>query len=72
MAVTWRPLAFLGDVIANSLLTTRGDLIRRGAAAPERVALGTSGQVLTSNGTDAVWSSASSTSSLRAFAARHG
>jgi len=45
--------------ILNTLLTTRGDLIRRGAAAPERVALGTSGQVLTSNGTDAVWGAAS-------------
>jgi len=42
--------------IAASTLTTRGDLIRRGASAPERVALGTNGQVLTSNGTDAVWS----------------
>lgn len=33
----------------------RGDLIRGGASAWERVALGTSGQVITSNGTDAVW-----------------
>lgn len=41
--------------IAKTLLTTRGDLIRRGASAPERVALGTTGYALTSNGTDAVW-----------------
>jgi microcystin-dependent protein len=41
--------------ILASLLTTRGDLIRRGASAPQRVALGSSGQVLTSDGTDAVW-----------------
>lgn len=33
----------------------RGDLIRRGATDWERVALGSNGQVLTSNGTDAVW-----------------
>jgi hypothetical protein len=43
------------DTINKSLLTTRGDLIRRGAAAPERVALGTNGQKLASDGTDAVW-----------------
>lgn len=43
------------DYIANALLTTRGDLIRRGAAAPERVALGSTDQVLKSDGTDAVW-----------------
>lgn len=34
----------------------RGDLIRRGATDWERVALGSNGQVLTSNGTDAIWS----------------
>lgn len=37
-------------------LTTRGDLIRGGTGgAAERVALGTSGQYLKSDGTDAVW-----------------
>lgn len=41
--------------IPNSLLTTRGDIIRRGASAPERLGLGTAGQALKSNGTDAVW-----------------
>lgn len=35
----------------------RGDIIRQGAANPERLALGTSGYVLTSDGTDATWAS---------------
>lgn len=39
----------------GSPTTTRGDLIRRGASADERLALGASGRVLTSNGTDPVW-----------------
>lgn len=47
------------DVIANSLLTTRGDLIRRGAAGPQRLALGSARQRLISDGTDAVWASVS-------------
>ena len=33
--------------IAKSLLTTLGDIIRRGAAAPERLGAGVNGQVLT-------------------------
>lgn len=41
--------------VLRNILTTRGDLFRRGASAIERVALGTSGQVLRSDGTDAVW-----------------
>ena len=44
-----------GEAILDSLLTTRGDLIRRGAASPERVALGADGTFLMSDGTDAVW-----------------
>jgi hypothetical protein len=40
------------------LTRARGSLIRGGASAWEAVALGTSGQVLTSNGTDAVWATA--------------
>lgn len=43
---------------AATVTTTRGDLIRRGASADERVALGAVGTVLTSDGTDAVWSTA--------------
>ena len=33
----------------------RGDLLRRGASAWQRVGVGTNGQVLTSDGTDPVW-----------------
>ena len=43
------------DTIKKSLLTTRGDLIRRGAADPERYGISASGAVLTSNGVDPVW-----------------
>jgi len=39
----------------STLLTTRGDLPVRGANDPERLAIGTAGQVLTSDGTDPVW-----------------
>lgn len=35
--------------------TTRGDLIVRGASADQRLALGATGSVVTSDGTDAVW-----------------
>ncbi len=35
--------------------TTRGDLIVRGASGVARLALGNAGQLLVSNGTDAVW-----------------
>ncbi len=41
--------------VATTVTTTRGDLIRRGAAIDERVALGTKGFKVTSDGTDAVW-----------------
>lgn len=37
--------------------TTRGDLISRGAAVDERLAIGTPGNVLTSDGVDSVWAS---------------
>lgn len=39
-----------------SVTTTRGDMIRRGASADERFALGTNGMSLISNGTDPTWS----------------
>lgn len=41
--------------IASSILTTRGDMIRRGASAPERFAKGTQYQVLTGGATDVEW-----------------
>ena len=42
--------------LAHSVTTTRGDVIRRGASGDERLALGTSGFHLQSDGTDAAWS----------------
>lgn len=39
----------------------RGDIIRQGASDPERLALGTSGKVLGSDGTDVVWANPSRT-----------
>jgi hypothetical protein len=47
---------FVGNV--PSPLTTRGDLYYYGASGTTRLPLGTSTYVLTSNGTDAVWSPA--------------
>jgi hypothetical protein len=41
--------------VLHSILTTRGDLFRRGASAIERVALGADGRLLASDGTDAGW-----------------
>lgn len=47
-----------GDhVHALGIVTTRGDIIRRGSSGPERLALGANGTVLSSDGTDAVWAS---------------
>ena len=43
------------EIITVPTGAARGDLIRRGATNFDRLALGTSGQVLTSDGTDAVW-----------------
>lgn len=44
----------------NAILTTRGDIVRRGAVGPQRLGLGTSGQALISDGTDVVWGSVAS------------
>ena len=43
------------DYIKGSLLTTRGDILRRGAAIAERLAIGAAGTSLMSNGTDPAW-----------------
>lgn len=51
--------------IAKGLLTTRGDIIVRGASAPQRLALGTSGQYLKSDGTDAVWAAIAAGTTVR-------
>jgi len=42
-------------------LTTRGDIIRRGASATERLALGSSGTVLKSDGTDIAYGNVAAT-----------
>ena len=54
-ATKWQVMA-QGDT--GSVLTTRGDLIKQGAAATERLPIGTSGSVLTTDGTDPIWSNA--------------
>ena len=41
---------------ASSTLTTRGDLLKRGASATERLAIGSANTVLSTNGTDPAWS----------------
>ena len=43
-----------GDV--EDTLTTRGDVLKRGASASERLAIGSANTVLTTNGTDPAWS----------------
>lgn len=51
--------AFDADLSDLSALTfVRGDIIRRGASALERLPLGANGQVLKSNGSDVVWGAA--------------
>ena len=47
------PNPTVGDLTITS--EARGDLLRRGASAWQRVGVGTNGQVLTSDGTDPVW-----------------
>lgn len=42
--------------VATTVTTTRGDIIARAAAADDRIALGTAGKLLRSNGTDPAWS----------------
>jgi hypothetical protein len=44
-----------GAEVATTVTNTRGDLIRRGASADERVAIGSDGQLVASDGTDALW-----------------
>lgn len=57
----WEPVS----ASSLSVTTTRGDLIRRGASADERVALGTRGYTLRAGATDPTWGVvASSESSL--------
>ena len=46
------------SVQPNTLLTTRGDILVRGASIPQRLAVGSSGQIVTSDGTDVAWGDA--------------
>lgn len=51
--------------ITKATLTTRGDLMYASAAnTPARLAIGTSGYVLTSNGTDPAWAAPTSTGAM--------
>lgn len=43
------------DQTVSGILTTRGDVVARGASGSQRLALGTNGAVLASDGTDVVW-----------------
>ena len=54
-ATSWQVVA-QGDT--GAVLSTRGDLIKQGAAASERLPIGTVGSVLTTDGTDPIWSNA--------------
>lgn len=58
--------------VLNALLTTRGDLLTRGASALQRLALGTPGQVLTSNGTDPLWQTPTAYQGALAFVSWSG
>ena len=51
----WEVLA-QGDT--GAVTTTRGDLLVQGASAAQRLAIGVSGSVLTTDGTDPIWSNA--------------
>lgn len=44
-----------GGLLAEALLTTRGDIITRGASAAQRLAVGGANTVLRSDGTDPAW-----------------
>ena len=50
--------AYMAKGAAASPTTTRGDIIRRGASADERLAKGTSGQILTMGADDPAWAAA--------------
>ena len=54
-ATVWEVVA-QGDT--GAVTTTRGDLIKQGASSAERLAIGVSGAVLTTDGTDPIWSNA--------------
>ena len=51
----WQIIA-QGD--SGAVLSTRGDLLKQGASQSERLPIGTVGSVLTTDGTDPIWSNA--------------
>ena len=52
--------------VQSHVMTTQGDMVRAGASgAPERVAIGASGTVLTSDGTDAAWAANGATGDIK-------
>ena len=55
--------------VAATVTTTRGDLIKRGASADERLAIGSANRLLKSDGTDPSWAQIDSTSFFAAGAA---
>ncbi len=58
MSIFGRRLLLESEAALKNVLTTRGDVIRADAnAEPERVALGSNGQYLVSDGTDVVYGS---------------
>jgi hypothetical protein len=67
LSATYQPLNANLTTIGG-LSPSRGGLIRRGASAWEAVALGASGAILQSDGTDAVWTARISASSAIDFA----
>ena len=52
------PVANAGSSYTDPL-TTRGDIVKRGASATERLAIGSANTVLTTDGTDPAWSTIS-------------
>jgi hypothetical protein len=57
---TWCQVSGLQPSAVGSVLTNSGDLLSHDGTGSNRVAVGTTGQILTSNGTDIVWEDAAS------------
>lgn len=66
-SVLWTADYVSGDVL--NILTTRGDLLTRNASAYIRLARGSAGQALTSNGSDLVWATIPSLTATNTFVA---
>lgn len=60
----WGPATTTPSAGMADPMTTRGDLIYRGSGGTTRLPLGTSGQCITTNGTDASWGSCGLTDPL--------